>query len=120
MFVNFWLKGDTGITDIEAYLLTSMKAKIYDQFVTVQSKESGQSLQQYERVSKSLAYLETVNMSKEELHQLANKTPATPSLSRFDACNHQGISEPLQISGKTVEAHFARTLRRLRLRLNIS
>jgi RNA polymerase sigma-70 factor (ECF subfamily) len=118
VFVNLWLTGNSGITDIEDHLLKSMKAKIYDQF-DIQSKDNERSLRRYNSRG-SLADTQTKLPLSQEFHQIPNTPRTTFSLARFEAYNNKETTEQLPSSGKTLEHHIARLLRRLRLRLNIS
>src|SRR5687768_7701369 len=67
VFVNFWIKSDSlgEIHDLEAYLLRSIKNKIYDQFEKIHSKEKLEknivliSTDKTENTEETIEYLET-------------------------------------------------------------
>ena len=127
VFVNFWLKVDSlsAIHDVEAYLLRSVKNKIYDQFDKIHSKEKLESnlanhvQLQSENTEEELVYAETLQLLNQEIDQLPTTTKTVFRLSRFDRYTNEEIAGQLSLSGKAVEYHITRALKRLRLRLNI-
>jgi len=127
VFVNFWLKSDSlgEIHDLEAYLLRSIKNKIYDQFEKIHSKEKLEknivlrSTDRTENTSEAIEYLETWQLLNQEIDRLPVTTKTVFRLSRFDRYTNEEIAGRLRLSGKAVEYHITRALKRLRLRLNI-
>lgn len=126
VFVNLWLKRDTigEVLDIEAYLYRSVKNKIYDQFDKIASQEKLQrsfSLtlhEQTESTKEEVEYSETLDIINNEIERLPNTTKQIFRLSRFDRYSNDEIAGQLHLSGKAVEYHITRALKRLRLRLN--
>ena len=127
VFVKLWLKRDSfdGIVDIEAYLFKSVKNKIYDQFDKIASQEKLEknvALQRVEETNSTeeeLEYSETFQMINNEIDQLPNTTKTIFRLSRFEKYTNAEIAGQLHLSGKSVEYHITRALKKLRLRLNI-
>lgn len=126
VFVNLWLKRDTlsPILDIEAYLLRSVKNRIYNQFDKIHSRENlerniGATMTaQTENTEEAIAYTDTWNVVNNEIDQLPVMTKTIFRLSRFDRYTNSEIADRLQLSGKAVEYHITRALKKLRLRLN--
>ncbi len=127
VFVNLWLKRDTlfPIADIEAYLLRSVKNRIYNQFDKIQSREklersiSHTMAVQTENTEEAIAYTDTWNVVNHEIDQLPMMTKTVFRLSRFERCTNNEIAHRVHLSGKAVEYHITRALKKLRLRLNI-
>jgi RNA polymerase sigma-70 factor (family 1) len=126
VFVNLWLRRDhlSEINDLEAYLFRSVKNKIYDQFDKIASEEKLQkhlSLQLTEETNETkeeIEYTETLDIINHEIDRLPDTTKTIFRLSRFDRYTNEEIAGRLHLSGKAVEYHITRALKRLRLRLN--
>ena len=126
VFVNLWLKRDhvSEINDLEAYLFRSVKNKIYDEFDKIASQEKLQkhlSLQLTEETNETkeeIEYTETLNLINHEIDRLPDTTKTIFRLSRFDRYSNEEIAGRLHLSGKAVEYHITRAIKRLRLRLN--
>ena len=126
VFVNFWLKRDhaSEIVDVEAYLFRSVKNKIYDQFDKMVSEEKMQhqlSLQLTEETNETkeeIEYAETLELINSEIDRMPDTTKTIFRLSRFDRYSNEEIAGRMHLSGKAVEYHITRALKRLRLRLN--
>lgn len=113
------------IENIEAYMLRSIKNKIYDQFDKIHSREKLEKHLarhvplQSSNTEEEVSYSETLQLVNDEIEQLPNTTKKVFQLSRFDRYTNEEIAEQLRLSGKSVEYHITRALKRLRLRLNI-
>jgi len=126
VFVNLWLRREhvSEINDLEAYLFRSVKNKIYDQFDKIATEEKLQkhlSLQLTEETNETkeeIEYTETLNLINHEIDRLPDTTKTIFRLSRFDRYSNEEIAGRLHLSGKAVEYHITRALKRLRLRLN--
>ncbi len=126
VFVNFWMKRDSvrDIIDIESYLYKSVRNKIYDQFDKLASQEKlkQQVAQQLSEITDStkedVEYAETLELINQEIDLLPSKTKEIFRLSRFGNYTNEEIAGNLHLSGKSVEYHITRALKRLRLRLN--
>jgi RNA polymerase sigma-70 factor (ECF subfamily) len=127
VFVNFWLRSDSlgEIHDIEAYLLRAIKNRIYDQFEKIHSKEKLEknivlrSTDKTKNTEETIEYLDTWQLLNQEIDRLPVTTKTVFRLSRFDRYTNEEIAGRLRLSGKAVEYHITRALKRLRLRLNI-
>ena len=127
VFVNLWLKRDSlpAILDMEAYLLRSVKNRIYNQFDKIHSREQLERkitpmiTTQTENTEEQIVYRDTWNVLNNEIDQLPVMTKTVFRLSRFDRYTNNEIADRLQLSGKAVEYHITRALKKLRLRLNI-
>ncbi|HEX6225501.1 MAG TPA: RNA polymerase sigma-70 factor [Chryseolinea sp.] len=127
VFVNLWLKRDSlsPIQDLEAYLLRSVKNRIYNQFEKIHAKEKLEKsiiptmTVQTENTEEAVVYSDTLEVVNHEIDQLPAMTKTVFRLSRFDRYTNNEIADRLQLSGKAVEYHITRALKRLRLRLNI-
>jgi RNA polymerase sigma-70 factor (family 1) len=126
VFVNLWLKRDSidEIRDIDAYLYRSVKNKIYDQFDKIASQErlqkqiSSQFKEEVDSTKEEVEYAETLERINHEIDCLPHTTKTIFRLSRFDRYSNEEIAGQLHLSGKAVEYHITRALKRLRLRLN--
>lgn len=127
VFVNFWLKRESlpVIENLEFYLLRSVKNKIYDQFDKIASQEKLEksiALQMTEATNNTqedFVYAETLEIVNQEIDQLPVTTKTIFKLSRFDRFSNAEIAGQLHLSGKAVEYHITKALKKLRLRLNI-
>lgn len=126
VFVNLWLKRDSlpAIHNVEAYLLRSVKNRIYNQFDKIHSREKLESIipamnVQTENTEEEIVYSDTLEFVNHEIDQLPVMTKTIFRLSRFDRYTNHEIADRLQLSGKAVEYHITRALKKLRLRLNI-
>ncbi len=126
VFVNLWLKRDSigEIRDLEAYLFRSVKNKIYDQFDKIASQEKLQKQvflqfkEETDSTKEELEYEETLEIINNEIDCLPDTTKTIFRLSRFDRYTNEEIAGQMHLSGKAVEYHITRALKRLRLRLN--
>ncbi|HZI26149.1 MAG TPA: RNA polymerase sigma-70 factor [Chryseolinea sp.] len=126
VFVNLWTKRDSigEIRDIEAYLYRSVRNKIYDQFDKIASQEklqkqiSHQFKEEVDSTEEEIEYAETLERINHEIESLPDTTKRIFRLSRFDRYSNDEIAGQLHLSGKAVEYHITRALKRLRLRLN--
>jgi RNA polymerase sigma-70 factor (ECF subfamily) len=126
VFVNLWLKRDSlpVIQDLEAYLLRSVKNRIYNQLDKIHSKEKlernvgSMMTDQTKNTEEAIAYAETWDFVNREIEQLPSTTKTIFRLSRFDRYTNDEIAGRLHLSGKAVEYHITRALKKLRLRLN--
>lgn len=127
VFVNLWVKRDSllPIQDLEAYLLRSVKNRIYNQFDKIHSREHLEqniipiTAKQTQNTEEQVDYIDTLESVNHEIDQLPVMTKTVFRLSRFDQYTNNEIADRLQLSGKTVEYHITRALKKLRLRLNI-
>jgi len=127
VFVNLWMKRETlpPILDVDAYLLRSVKNRIYNQFDKIHSKENRERkmipslVLQTENTAESIAYDDTLNAVNLEIDQLPVMTKVIFRLSRFERYSNSEIANHLHLSGKAVEYHITKALKKLRLRLNI-
>ena len=127
VFVNLWLKRDSllPIQDVEAYLLRSVKNRIYNQFEKIQAREKlerniiSTTSVHTENTEESVVYADTWEVVNHEIEQLPVMTKTVFRLSRFDRYTNNEIADRLHLSAKSVEYHITRALKRLRLRLNI-
>jgi RNA polymerase sigma-70 factor (ECF subfamily) len=127
VFVSLWLKRESlpVILDMEAYLLRSVKNRIYNQFDKIHAREQLERRMmptldtQTENTEEHIAYTDTLNVVNNEIDQLPVMTKTVFRLSRFDRYTNNEIADRLQLSGKAVEYHITRALKKLRLRLNI-
>jgi RNA polymerase sigma-70 factor (family 1) len=127
VFVNLWLKRDSlsPIHNVEAYLLRSVKNRIYNQFEKIHAREklernvfSTMSVQT-ENTEESVVFADTWEVVNHEIEHLPVMTKTVFRLSRFDQYTNNEIADRLHLSAKAVEYHITRALKRLRLRLNI-
>ncbi|WP_276366675.1 RNA polymerase sigma-70 factor [Chryseolinea sp. H1M3-3] len=126
VFVNLWLKRDSfnEIVDLEAYLFRSVKNKIYDQFDKIACQEklckqiSLQVCEEADTTEQEVEYAETLELINHEIERLPDTTKRIFRLSRFDRYTNDEIAGQLHLSGKAVEYHITRALKRLRLRFN--
>jgi RNA polymerase sigma-70 factor (family 1) len=126
VFVNLWLKRESiqEIADLESYLLRSVKNKIYDQFDKIASQEklrqqvALQVVEETDSTKEVIEYTETLELINHEIDRLPAKTKKIFQLSRFGQYSNDEIAGRLHLSGKAVEYHITRALKRLRLRLN--
>jgi RNA polymerase sigma-70 factor (family 1) len=126
VFVNLWMKRESvgEIMYIESYLYKSVRNKIYDQFDKLASQEKLKqqvALQVTERTDSTkedIEYAETWQLINNEIDLLPSKTKEIFRLSRFGQYTNDEIAGSLNLSGKSVEYHITRALKRLRLRLN--
>lgn len=127
VFVNLWLKRDSlsPIHDMEAYLLRCVKNRIYNQFEKIHTIEKlERTLTEVvtphaESTEDAVVYADTWEVVNHEIDQLPVMTKTVFRLSRFDRYTNNEIADRLHLSGKAVEYHITRALKRLRLRLNI-
>jgi len=127
VFVNLWMKRDSlpPILDLEAYLLRSVKNRIYNQFDKIHSREKLERnivptmTVQTANTEEQIVYADTLEVVNHEIDQLPVMTKTVFRLSRFDRYTNNEIADRLQLSGKAVEYHITRALKKLRLRLNI-
>jgi RNA polymerase sigma-70 factor (ECF subfamily) len=126
VFVNLWMKRDLldGVRDLDAYLFKSVKNRIYDQFDKIASQEklskqlSLQIKEETETTSEAVEFEETLELINHEIDRLPAMTKEIFRLSRFDRYSNDEIAGRMHLSGKAVEYHITRALKRLRLRLN--
>ncbi len=126
VFVNLWMKRESidGIIDLEAYLFKSVRNKIYDQFDKIASQEklkrqvALQVSEKTDTTKEDIEYAETWELINQEIDLLPSKTKEIFRLSRFGQYSNDEIAGNLHLSGKSVEYHITRALKRLRLRLN--
>lgn len=126
VFIHLWIKRDLliEVRDLEAYLFKSVKNKIYDQFDKIASQEklrkqlSLQIKEDTEATKEEVEYAETLDIINHEIDSLPDTTKEIFRLSRFDRYSNDEIAGRLHLSGKAVEYHITRALKRLRLRLN--
>jgi RNA polymerase sigma-70 factor (family 1) len=126
VFVNLWLKRDSigEIHELEHYLLRSVKNKIYDQFDKIACQEklrqqiALQVTEETDSTKEEIEYTETLELINEEIDRLPDTTKKIFRLSRFGQYTNEEIAGRLHLSGKAVEYHITRALKRLRLRLN--
>jgi RNA polymerase sigma-70 factor (family 1) len=126
VFVNLWMKRDLldGVKDMDAYLFKSVKNRIYDQFDKIASQEklskqlSLQVNEETETTSEAVEFEETLELINHEIDRLPAMTKEIFRLSRFDRYSNDEIAGRMHLSGKAVEYHITRALKRLRLRLN--
>jgi RNA polymerase sigma-70 factor (family 1) len=126
VFVSFWMKRKSidGIIDLEAYLFRSVRNKIYDQFDKIASQEklkrqvALQVSEKTDTTKEDIEYAETWELINQEIDLLPSKTKEIFRLSRFGQYSNDEIAGNLHLSGKSVEYHITRALKRLRLRLN--
>ena len=127
VFVNLWMKRDSlpPILDLNAYLLRSVKNRIYNQFDKIHSREQLERnimptmTTQTENTEEQIVYTDTLDVVNQEIDQLPIMTKTVFRLSRFDRYTNNEIADRLQLSGKAVEYHITKALKKLRLRLNI-
>jgi len=126
VFVNLWMKRESinEITNLESYLFKSVRNKIYDQFDKIASQEklkqqvALQSSEKTDSTKEDIEYADTLELINQEIDLLPTKTKKIFRLSRFDQYTNDEIAGRLHLSGKSVEYHITRALKRLRLRLN--
>jgi RNA polymerase sigma-70 factor (ECF subfamily) len=126
VFVNLWMKRESinEITNLESYLFKSVRNKIYDQFDKIASQEklkqqvALQSSEKTDSTKEDIEYADTFELINQEIELLPTKTKKIFRLSRFDQYTNDEIAGRLHLSGKSVEYHITRALKRLRLRLN--
>jgi RNA polymerase sigma-70 factor (family 1) len=126
VFVNLWMKRSTlsHVVDIEAYLFKAVKNKIYDQFDKIASQEklrqqiALQVVKETDSTKEELEYADTLELIHHEIDRLPDTTKKIFRLSRFGQYTNDEIAGRLHLSGKAVEYHITRALKRLRLRLN--
>lgn len=126
VFVNLWVKRDLlqGVQDLDAYLFKSVKNKIYDQFDKIACQErlskqlALQIKEESETTKETVEYEETLERINHEIDRLPDTTKEIFRLSRFDKYSNDEIAGRMHLSGKAVEYHITRALKRLRLRLN--
>ena len=127
VFVNLWMKRDSlpPILDLNAYLLRSVKNRIYNQFDKIHSREQLERnimptmTTQTENTEEQIVYTDTLDVVNQEIDQLPVMTEAEFRLGLFDRYTNNEIADRLQLSGKAVEYHITKALKKLRLRLNI-
>lgn len=126
VFVNLWMKRNSidEVNDLEAYLFKSVRNKIYDQFDKIASQEklkqqvALQVTEETDSTKEDIEYADTLELINQEIELLPNKTKEVFRLSRFGQYTNDEIAGNLHLSGKSVEYHITRALKRLRLRLN--
>ena len=126
VFVNLWMKRDSvhEIVDLESYLFKALRNKIYDQFDKIASQEklkqhiALQVTETTDSTKEDIEYTETWELINQEIDLLPAKTKEIFRLSRFGQYSNNEIADNLHLSGKAVEYHITRALKRLRLRLN--
>ena len=74
---------------------------------------------QTENTEEQIVYTDTLDVVNQEIDQLPVMTKTVFRLSRFDRYTNNEIADRLQLSGKAVEYHITKALKKLRLRLNI-
>ena len=101
-----------------------MRNKIYDQFDKIATQEklkqqvALQLTEATDSTKEDIEYAETWELINQEIDQLPSKTKEIFRLSRFGQYSNDEIAGNLHLSGKSVEYHITRALKRLRLRLN--
>jgi RNA polymerase sigma-70 factor (ECF subfamily) len=126
VFINLWLKRDSvsEIVDLEAFLFRCVKNKIYDQFDKIACQEklrqqlTAQLSEETDSTEKEIEYTETLELINHEIDNLPDTTKTIFRLSRFDRYTNDEIAGRLHLSGKAVEYHITRALKRLRVRFN--
>lgn len=126
VFVNLWMKRASlgEVVDLESYLYKSVRNKIYDQFDKIASQEklkrhvALQVTDTTDSTKEDIEYAETWELINQEIDLLPSKTKEIFRLSRFGHYTNDEIAGNLHLSGKSVEYHITRALKRLRLRLN--
>jgi RNA polymerase sigma-70 factor (ECF subfamily) len=126
VFVNLWMKRGSldEVVDLESYLYKSVRNKIYDQFDKIASQEklkrhvALQVTEETDSTKEDIEYAETWELINQEIDLLPSKTKEIFRLSRFGHYTNDEIAGNLHLSGKSVEYHITRALKRLRLRLN--
>ena len=112
------------ISDLESYLFKSVRNKIYDQFDKIASQEklkqqvALRSSEKTDSTKEDIEYADTLELINHEIDLLPTTTKKIFRLSRFDQYTNDEIAGRLHLSGKSVEYHITRALKRLRLRLN--
>ena len=126
VFVNLWMKRDSlgEILDINAYLYRAIKNKIYDHFDKLACQEKlhrtlSETLQEKTETTKEeVEFAETFDIINNEIERLPDTTKQVFRLSRFDRYSNDEIAGQLHLSGKAVEYHITRALKKLKVRLN--
>ena len=126
VFVKLWMKRESvqEIVDLESYLFKAVRNKIYDQFDKIATQEklkqqvALQLTEATDSTKEDIEYAETWELINQEIDQLPSKTKEIFRLSRFGQYSNDEIAGNLHLSGKSVEYHITRALKRLRLRLN--
>jgi RNA polymerase sigma-70 factor (family 1) len=125
VFIKLWLKREElgHIQNMEAYLHTSIRNKVYDQFDKIyhQEKLLRNSTEHFKEESQcteeQLEYEETLSLINREIDKLPNTTKTIFRLSRFDRYSNDEIAVRLQLSSKAVEYHITQALKKLRPRV---
>lgn len=125
VFIKLWLKREefAQIQNVEAYLYTAIRNKVYDQFDKIHNQEKllRNSTRDFREDSlcteEQIEYEETLSLINSEIEKLPNTTKTIFLLSRFDRYSNDEIAVRLQLSSKAVEYHITRALKKLRLRV---
>jgi len=120
-FIKLWEKKDTlDITgNTTAYLAKMVRNRSLD-FLKKKRIQTSELNETYQGVTKAIDHLETKDLQSEIdtiIDSLPEKCRQVFVLSRFEELSYKEISEQLDISKKTVEAHISKALKSLRTNL---
>ncbi|MBC8112588.1 MAG: RNA polymerase sigma-70 factor [Verrucomicrobia bacterium] len=125
IFTELWLKREviTIQKNIEAYLVASLKYKIFNHIRHLKVKQT--HIQHVKNSSDNLedttwqqvSFEELYAKMENELNQLPEKCRLVFTLSRHEGYSMKEIAQELDISPKTVEVHIGKALKILRIGL---
>lgn len=126
VFIRIWQKRNdlAHVNDLEAYLFTCLKHKIYEYYEKVARQErlKRYSLENFREeihpVEEEITYKETLNLINQELDKLPVTTRTIFLMSKFERYSNKEIANQMHVSGKAVEYHITQALKKLRIRLS--
>jgi RNA polymerase sigma-70 factor (ECF subfamily) len=127
VFVKLWLnrKEITHIENMQAYLLTALRNKIYDHFDSVSCRQKHYKLaledfsEERNAVDDIVVFNEGMSVISEELRKMPRKTRLVFRLSKFHRYTNEEIAAKTQMSSKAVEYHITQAVKKLRVRLAV-
>jgi RNA polymerase sigma-70 factor (family 1) len=127
VFVKLWLNRAEikHVNDVEAYLSTALRNKIYDHFdsIACRKKHTKYALESFSEeryaVDETMVFNEGLSVVGEELKKMPKTTQMVFRLSRFSRYSNEEIAIKTRLSGKAVEYHITQALKKLRIRLTI-
>jgi RNA polymerase sigma-70 factor (ECF subfamily) len=127
VFVKLWLNRSEirQVENTEAYLLRSLRNKIYDHFDSVACRKKHYKLatenfsEESDAVDDIVVFNEGMSVISEELKKMPKKTQMVFRLSKFHRYSNDEIAAKTRLSSKAVEYHITQAIKKLRIRLAI-
>ncbi len=127
VFVKMWLNRTKlkQVDDVEAYLATALRNKVYDYFdsVACRRRHIRNAFRDFSEerytVDDTMVFNEGLSVVVEELKKMPRKTQKVFRLSRFSKYSNEEIATKMRLSGKSVEYHLSQAVKKLRVRLAI-